>query len=90
MKAKVDAQLKKFVELLKKIHFNVPFTEASSQVLTYSKFLKEILSNKTKFEDHETVAMIVDSSVVIVNMLPKKFKRPGKFLYSLPNWNHEL
>lgn len=29
-KAKVEAQLKTFVEILKKIHINVPFTEAMS------------------------------------------------------------
>lgn len=46
---------------------------------TYAKFLKEILCIKRKFEDHETVSMITDSSVVIRNILPKKLKDPGSF-----------
>lgn len=46
---------------------------------TYTKFLKEILSNKRKFDDHETVAMTIDRSVVIRNMLPKKLKDSRHF-----------
>lgn len=43
----------------------MPFTEALTQKPSYAKFLKEIISNKRKLEDHETVAMTLDSSVVI-------------------------
>lgn len=74
MKAKVEAQFQKFVELLKKIHLNVPFTEALTQIPSYIMFLKEILSSKRKLEDHEPMAMTLDSSVMIQNMVIPKLK----------------
>jgi len=41
--------------------------------------MKEILSNKTKLEEHETVALIVKCSTAIQNKLPAKFKDPSSF-----------
>lgn len=43
---------------------------------TYSKFLKEILTNKRKLEDHGTIAMTEECSAVIQNTLPTKLKDP--------------
>lgn len=79
MKAKVEAQFKLFLELLKKIHLNVPFAEVLTQMPSYAKFLKKILSNKRKLEDHEIVAMNLDSSVLIQNMVIPKLKDPISF-----------
>lgn len=86
-KAKVEVPSKKFVELLRKIHRNVPFTEALSQMPTYAKFLKDILANKIILEGNETVAMIVNNNAIIQNMLPTKFKDSGSFSipYSICN-----
>jgi len=47
--------------------------------LVYAKCLKEILSNKRKLEEHETVALTKECSVVIQNKLPAKLKDPGSF-----------
>lgn len=38
----------------------------------YAKFLKEIMSNKRKLEDLETVAMTSMSSVMVQNRMPPK------------------
>ncbi|KAJ8752535.1 hypothetical protein K2173_004823 [Erythroxylum novogranatense] len=46
---------------------------------SYAKFLKEILSNKRKLEEHETVALTVECSAAIQNKLPPKLKDPGSF-----------
>lgn len=43
---------------------------------TYTKFLKEILFNKSKLEDHENVALVVDYNTLIQNKFPLKFKDP--------------
>ncbi|XP_050920545.1 uncharacterized protein LOC127138196 [Lathyrus oleraceus] len=79
VKSKVEAQFKKFVELLKNIHPSVPFTEALTQMPSYAKFLKEILSNKRNPEDNEIVAMTIDISVVIQNMVIPKLQDQGGF-----------
>ncbi|GKA64214.1 reverse transcriptase domain-containing protein [Tanacetum coccineum] len=47
-KEKEEAQQRKFLENLKQLHINIPFTEALSQMPKYAKFLKGLLSNKTR------------------------------------------
>ena len=47
-KSKNEGQFKKFVELLKQLNVTIPFTEAITQMPSYAKLLKEILSNKKK------------------------------------------
>ncbi|KAJ9141094.1 hypothetical protein P3X46_031670 [Hevea brasiliensis] len=78
-KAKLDKQFRKFLKVLKKLYINIPFTDAISQMPSYAKFLKEILSNKKKLEDYETVALTEECSAVLQNKLPPKLKDPGSF-----------
>ncbi|KAJ9183983.1 hypothetical protein P3X46_007774 [Hevea brasiliensis] len=46
---------------------------------SYAKFLKEILSNKRKLEDDETVALTEECSAILQRKLPPKLKDPGSF-----------
>ena len=64
-KAKLDLQFEKFLEVLKKLYICIPFTDALSEIPSYVKFLKEILSNKRKLEDHEIAALIKECSATI-------------------------
>ena len=68
----MDKQFAKFLEVFKKLHIDIPFTEALAQMSTYMKFMKDILSNKRKLEDFETVALTEECSVVIQRKLPQK------------------
>ena len=43
------------------------------------KFTKEILSNKRKLEEHETVALTEECSAILQKKLPPKLKDPGSF-----------
>ena len=43
--------------MLKKLHVNVPFLDALSQMPLYAKFLKEIFSKKRKIDEHETMTL---------------------------------
>ena len=72
-------QFAKFLEVFKKLHINIPFAEALAQMPTYVKFLKDILSNKRKLEEFETVALTEECSAILQNKLPPKLKDPGKF-----------
>jgi hypothetical protein len=47
-KSKLDEQCKKFIKMMNKIYIDVPFTDVLTQMPTYAKFLKEILSKKKK------------------------------------------
>ncbi|KAJ9145934.1 hypothetical protein P3X46_028261 [Hevea brasiliensis] len=78
-KAKLDKQFGKFLEVLKSLHVTIPFTDALAQMPSYAIFLKEILSNKKKLEEFETVALTEESSAILQNKLPPKLKDPGSF-----------
>jgi len=78
-KSKLDEQFKKFIEMMNKLYIDVPFTEVLTQMPTYAKFLKEILSKKRKIEEDETFNLTKECSVIIQNKLPPKLKDPGSF-----------
>ncbi|XP_058764020.1 uncharacterized protein LOC131637453 [Vicia villosa] len=46
---------------------------------SYAKFLIEVLSNKKKIEDNETVTLTAECSAIIQNKMPPKLKDPGSF-----------
>ena len=46
---------------------------------SYAKFLKEILSNKRKLEEYETIALIEECSTILQKKLPLKLKDHGSF-----------
>jgi len=71
-KSKLDEQFRKFV----------PFTKVLSQMSSYAKILKEILSNKRKIEEDETVKLTEECSAIIQNKLSPKLKDPGSFSIS--------
>jgi len=77
-RAKIESQFGKFVDMLKKLHVNVPFLDALSQIPLYAKFFKEILSKKWKIDEHETVALGEEFSAVVLNQ-PAKLKDPSLF-----------
>ncbi|XP_050876392.1 uncharacterized protein LOC127080107 [Lathyrus oleraceus] len=79
VKSKSVRQFKFFVELLKQLNIMIPFTEAITQMPSYAKFLKEILSSKKKIEDNETVTLTAECSAIIQNNMPPKLKDLGSF-----------
>ncbi|XP_073060025.1 uncharacterized protein [Primulina eburnea] len=78
-KAKLDAQFGKFLEIFKKLHINIPFADALLNMPSYAKFLKDILANKRKLEDHMTVNLTENCSALVQNRMPPKQKDPGSF-----------
>ncbi|XP_010277775.1 PREDICTED: uncharacterized protein LOC104612150 [Nelumbo nucifera] len=79
LKAKLDNQFEKFLEVFKKIHINLHFLDVLSQMPKYAKFLKEMMSNKRKWEDCEMVKLNEECSAILQNKLPPKLKDPGSF-----------
>ncbi|KAJ4701053.1 DNA-directed DNA polymerase [Melia azedarach] len=78
-KNKLDKQFSKFIDVFKKLHINIPFADALEQMPSYVKFMKEILSNKRKLEENETVMLTEECSAILQNKLPPKLKDPGSF-----------
>ena len=78
-KFKEDSQFRKFVQVFKQLHINIPFADALAQIPAYSKFLKEIMANKRRLENFETIPLTEETSALIQNKLPQKLKDPGSF-----------
>ncbi|XP_009594897.1 uncharacterized protein [Nicotiana tomentosiformis] len=76
---KLDSQFAKYLEILKQIHINIPFTDALLQMPSYAKFLKEILSSKRKLEEVFVVILTEKCSSIIQNKLPQKLGDPSNF-----------
>ncbi|KAL8107516.1 hypothetical protein AgCh_024069 [Apium graveolens] len=76
---KLDKQFAKFLEVFKKLHINIPFTETLEQMSNYVRFMKGILSRKVKLDDLETIALMEECSVVLQQKLPPMLKYPGSF-----------
>jgi len=65
--------------MFKKLHINIPFADVLAQMPKYAKFMKEILRNKRKLEDHETIMLNEEYSAILLNKLPPKLKDPESF-----------
>ncbi|XP_073122003.1 uncharacterized protein [Henckelia pumila] len=68
-KAKLDSQFGKFLEVFKKLNINIPFADALMQMPSYEKFLKEILSNKRKLEEHAMISLTENCSALFYKAL---------------------
>ncbi|KAK1411651.1 hypothetical protein QVD17_38208 [Tagetes erecta] len=62
-----------------RLHINLPFVEALTQMPKYAKFLKDLLSNKKKLEELSTVILSEECSAVLQSKLPQKKTDPGSF-----------
>ncbi|KAA3482697.1 Aspartic peptidase [Gossypium australe] len=78
-KYRTNEQFSKLLKLLKKLHINLPFIEALSQMPNSVKFLKELLVNKRKLDDFSHVELNAVCLAILQNKLPNKLKDPGSF-----------
>ncbi|KAL5538669.1 hypothetical protein UlMin_044627 [Ulmus minor] len=78
-KQQQDHQFRRFLDVLKQLHINIPLVEALEQMPNYVKFMKDMLTKKRRFGEFETVALTHECSAVLQNKLPPKLKDPGSF-----------
>ncbi|KAJ9552846.1 hypothetical protein OSB04_016891 [Centaurea solstitialis] len=74
-----EQQFKKFLDVFKELHINIPLIDAIEQMPNYAKFLKDILSKKKKLNEYEIVALTEGCNALVTNTLPPKLKDPGCF-----------
>ena len=67
------------MEVFKKLHINIPFADALEQMPSYVKFMKDILSQKRRLADFETVNLTEECSAILQRKLPQKLKNPSSF-----------
>nr|KYP45027.1 hypothetical protein KK1_033488 [Cajanus cajan] len=69
----------RFLDIIKKLQINIPFTEAMEQMPTYARFMKELLTKKRRILEEETVELEAGCSAIIQKSLPQKSRDPGSF-----------
>ncbi|KAJ9535221.1 hypothetical protein OSB04_un001694 [Centaurea solstitialis] len=74
-KAELEAKLGKFLEMIKQLHINIPFMDAITEILTYAKFLKDLISTKRR----SRILLSEECSVLITTVVPEKLGDPGSF-----------
>ncbi|XP_075099271.1 uncharacterized protein LOC142176102 [Nicotiana tabacum] len=85
---KLDKQFSKFLDILKQLYINIPFTHALTQMPSYAKFLKEILKLELgEMKDTGVSLQLADQSAkipkgIIENILVRvdKFVFPVDFI----------
>ncbi|XP_009767126.2 uncharacterized protein LOC107800292 [Nicotiana tabacum] len=76
---KLDKCFGRFLEMLKHLCVNIPFTEVLTQMPTYAKFLKEILSSKKKLDETTMVQRNAHCSAILQNKISQNCGDPGRF-----------
>jgi len=78
---------KQFIQVLnmfKKLYIYFPFAEALAQMPTYAKFMKDILRNKRKLEDHETMMLNEECHATLQINYLLSLRIQGASLYLAP------
>ncbi|XP_049391657.1 uncharacterized protein LOC125856144 [Solanum stenotomum] len=74
-----DECFSKFLFLLKQVHINLPLVDILQGIPKYSKYVKDIVANKRRLTEYETVALTEECRSRIQKRLPKKLKDLGSF-----------
>jgi len=67
-----ERQFKRFLDMIKRLHINIPFIEAMEQIHRYAKFMKDLLTKKNRIQEKETIELEVGCSAIIQKFMPKK------------------
>nr|GEZ39042.1 reverse transcriptase domain-containing protein [Tanacetum cinerariifolium] len=80
LREKDDNLALKFVEIFRKLHFELSFADALLHMPKFDLMFKSLLNNKEKLFDLATTPVNENCSAVILKKLPKKLGDPDKFL----------
>lgn len=74
----VDEKFQHFFDRISQVHINIPLVQAIKEMSGYAKFLKDMVSNKQKFEAYETINLF-ECSLIIQKKMPIKERDPECF-----------
>ncbi|GKC73191.1 reverse transcriptase domain-containing protein, partial [Tanacetum coccineum] len=77
---KVDIQIHIFLQMFKKIYFNISFAEALAHMPKFAKMVKDLLTNKEKLIEMANTPLNENCSAVLLKKLPEKLGDTGRFL----------
>jgi len=65
--------------MIKRLHINIPFTEAIEYMPTYAKLMKDLLTKKRRIQEEDVVKLEDGCNAIIQKSLPKKCRDPSRF-----------
>ncbi|GKA80070.1 reverse transcriptase domain-containing protein [Tanacetum coccineum] len=80
LQGKADIQIHSFLQMFKKIHFNISFAEALAHMPKFAKMVKDLLTNKEKLLELANTPLNENFSAVLLKKLPKKLGDTRRFL----------
>lgn len=72
-----NAKYGKFLQMLTQLHIDMLFIDVLGEMSQYTKFLKDFLSNKNKFEESVTVMLGAEYLAILHKKIPKNSKIRG-------------
>ncbi|XP_070002146.1 uncharacterized protein [Nicotiana sylvestris] len=89
-KQKDDAKYNKFLDILSQLSVNLPLVEILQEVPKYARYLRDIVANKRRHAEFETVALTEECSARVQSKLPPKLKDHGCFTIPLSLGKQEV
>ncbi|XP_070014382.1 uncharacterized protein [Nicotiana sylvestris] len=74
-----DRMFNKFLSMLSQIQLNIPLVDAIRDIPKYTNYIKDIVANKRRLTEFETVSLTEECTSRVQNKLPQKLKDPGSF-----------
>jgi hypothetical protein len=71
-----DEKFSRFVEVIRRMYVHIPMLD-TMQVLTYARYLKDILSQKRPIPKTDMLMFVERCSAAILDGLPNKMSDPG-------------
>ncbi|KAL9232893.1 hypothetical protein vseg_007955 [Gypsophila vaccaria] len=87
-KVKLEKKYEKLLNILKTVNVEVPFLDIVSEIPSYWKFLKELISKKRKIEYVQSMSLSHESSAMLMKKIPPKLEDQGRF--SIPCSIHDF
>eukprot|EP00257_Ricinus_communis_P018448 XP_015577168.1 uncharacterized protein LOC107261562 [Ricinus communis] len=75
MRRNLDKQFGKFPDYLREITITIPFVDAIRDMPAWGKFLKDVISHKSKLEDYGLVSLVEESKAIVSLMPYSIYKR---------------
>ncbi|XP_019258168.1 PREDICTED: uncharacterized protein LOC109236441 [Nicotiana attenuata] len=72
------------------VQINIPLVDILQEVPKYAKYIKDIVANKRRLTEFETVALTEECSSRIQGKLPQKLKDPGSFTIQITIGKHDV
>ncbi|GMI63451.1 hypothetical protein HRI_000014400 [Hibiscus trionum] len=79
-KLKHESQLKKIYDIFKQFHINIPLLDAVREIPGYAKFLKDVMSKKSRLGEFETVNMTHGCMSILHKYPPQMKQDPESFI----------